>query len=123
MGALAVLHHDAQRMAENVAELEARNRDLEARWNALRSDPSSIAVEGRALGYLANGELAVRLPSMAQPDVAYAGRVLLRSEQGAVRPQEARLWALCCGLFAAAVVFLCSLRFSRKTDTHSFGSS
>lgn len=115
LSSMARLRDDARLMRENVALLEARNAELDARWNALRSDPGSIALEGRELGYLAEGELALRLPMAREPDTALAGMVLARSVPDGLNPDRARLWALACGLAAAVLVLLLSMRQRRMT--------
>lgn len=98
----------AEAMRSRVGELRTRYELLDAEWRSLRQDPERIAVEGRALGYLAGDEVALRVrpgrPAAAEP--RGPGEMVAFEAPEALGDGEAKAYALAGGLIAAAAYAL-----------------
>ena len=67
-------------MLSNIVTLEKLNAEYSSEWNALRSDASLTAIEGRSLGYIASNEVVVRvsLPGNGESPEFIGERVLYK---------------------------------------------
>jgi hypothetical protein len=85
-------------MAENLASLEELNAAYSQRWQALRADPDSIALEGRSLGYLAQDEVALRLSLKPSPAVPSGpGERIVYLPRASMSDLDAKILALSFG--------------------------
>jgi len=110
MSATRELERSAAAMRVNLAALEDLNDELGRRWNGLRSDPVTIALEGRSLGFLAADEVAIRLPVEQGRELILPGEAIFHEQVPAVPEGSARLAGLASGLAAGLVAALASRR-------------
>ena len=59
--AYSELEDNVGRMRENLASLEALHEEARARLESVQSDPDTLALEARSLGYVKEGEVVVRV--------------------------------------------------------------
>lgn len=104
----------ARAMKANIELLEGTNRSLNARWGGLRSDPVSIALEGRSLGYLAADEVVIRLPIRAQTEPLNPGRCVFYEVPPTWTEKQARIAGLLSGLIALSALALGRILARRK---------
>lgn len=105
-------------MAENLVYLEELNADYSLRWQALRADPDSIAIEGRSLGYIAQDEVALRLsikPALSAP--SGPGERIVYLPRDAMSDLDAKILALSLGFIACAAHGIASLLRRDKRGT------
>jgi hypothetical protein len=97
-------------MAENLASLEELNAAYSQRWQALRADPDSIALEGRSLGYLAQDEVALRLSLKPSPAVPSGpGERIVYLPRASMSDLDAKILALSLGFIACAAYGIIAL--------------
>ncbi|MDX9897603.1 MAG: hypothetical protein RBT62_01670 [Spirochaetia bacterium] len=89
-------------MRENLSHLAAMNSSFSAEWEALKTSPEAIALEARSLGYLADDEIAVRLPDAALTIVPpNAGKRIEYEPQSILSEADAKGMALIIALMTA----------------------
>lgn len=105
------LETERERLAVNLAELRSINESLATRVEALKSDRETIAIEGRRLGFLSEGERLVKIVGRDTPSRSLVvGKILTLREA----PAQGGFLPLCAALATAAAVFLLSMAFRGK---------
>ncbi len=115
--ATAYAQLSAGAMADNLASLEELNASYSLRWQALRADPDSIAIEGRSLGYIAQDEVALRLsiePALSAP--SGPGERIVYLPRDAMSDLDAKILALSLGFIACAAHGIASLLRREKSE-------
>ncbi len=110
IAATAYARASTEAMSENLIYLEEMNAAYSQRWQALRADPASIALEGRSLGYLARNEVALRLsikPSLAVP--SGPGERIVYMPRESMADLDAKILALSLGFIACAAYGIVAL--------------
>lgn len=117
LSATAYAQLSAGAMAENLASLEELNASYSLRWQALRADPDSIAVEGRSLGYIAQDEVALRLSIKAALSAPSGpGERIVYLPRDAMSDLDAKILALSLGFIACAAHGIASLLRREKRE-------
>lgn len=95
-------------MQAHLEELKERNAAYSAEWAALNAYPESMALEARALGYLGDDEVAVRLASGTRYAAPRdAGARLLYEPEKTASDGQLKLAALALALaYAVAALVL-----------------
>ncbi|TFG84900.1 MAG: hypothetical protein E4H20_01830 [Spirochaetales bacterium] len=105
-------------MTENIETLRELNDGYSAVWDALRHDARTIALEGRALGYLARDEVAIRL-SIASRSASPPGpgKRLIFTPKAVLSESASKLAALAMGLLVVAFGLILSPRRGSSVDS------
>lgn len=94
-------------MRENLARLESLNAEARARKDSALSDPESLALEARDLGYVGPGQVVVRLGfPEASPDPGDLGTLVPFVPPRGTKDAELKAAALAAALVAAFAGFL-----------------
>jgi cell division protein FtsB len=111
------LESEAQRLDDNLVELQAINAKLELRAKNLESDDETIRLVARDYGYIQPGERIIKL-SGSKPVNTYqvAGRILHAREN----PNSGIIFPFIAALIASASFLGLSFRPKRKTRNASF---
>ncbi len=94
-------------MRENLARLESLNSEARARKDSALSDPEALALEARTLGYVAPGQVVVRLGfPEASPDPGDLGTLVPFAPPRGMEDAELKAASLAAALVAAFAGFL-----------------
>ena len=114
--ALGSLAGYRDRLAANVASLEARNAALQARLQAVRTDPDTEKVLARDLGLVEPGERVVRIEGTApQPERSVVGDLLRYHAPPTTRNAAIKAVATVGALVLLLLAFLRSRRDRRAS--------
>ncbi len=121
-GDSGVMAHDdlasyRARLAANVADLEERNAELEARLKQLRGDPETERVLARDLGLYEPGDEVIRIEGRQAPSEVNAVGDLLRYRGGSpARSSVIKAAALGLSLLLLGRAVFLSLAARRRTN-------
>jgi cell division protein FtsB len=111
------LESEAQRLDDNLVELQAINSKLELRAKDLQSDDETIRLVARDYGYIQNGERIIKLSNSKSANTfQVAGRILHVRES----PNSGVILPFIMALIAAAAYLGLSSRPKRKSRHASF---
>lgn len=96
------LKSDISAMNENLRALEGMNRSFSAEWAALDDDPEAIALEARAIGYVAPDEVVVRLSLKPESPRPSCGEIVRLAENPGMPDAGVKRLALILGCCAFA---------------------
>jgi len=104
-----------QLLLENVDTLEKKRLQLTAKLEALRSDPESVIVEARALGFYRHGEEVIYLQNLKPSEITLeAGSALYLKPLESSNRESHKIIAIAVGLLTL-FLFLAN-RNSRYAD-------
>jgi cell division protein FtsB len=107
-----------QFLETNLEDLKRINSDLRRELDALSSDPQSVALAARELGYFRDGERVFRFAGSAPISSSYTLGSLVRSRLPPERPDWA--WKL-AGLAVPIMLYLVGLFLRRRSRHESRG--
>jgi cell division protein FtsB len=105
-----------QFLAANLEELKSINTDLRRQVEALKSDPETVALAARELGYLQEGERVFRFEGAAPVSSSYTLGSLVRPDLPLQHPDWA--WKL-AGLVVPLGLYLAGLLLRRRSRHES----
>jgi len=101
-------------LANNIQDLKRINRSLLEQLESLRSDPESILLQARELGYFREGERVIKIEGY-RPGAGYTtvGKIIRRGPEGKDRDWIFKLAGFCLPL---AFLFFRRLLFFKKAS-------
>lgn len=111
MSAYDDLEARVEEMRENLIRLESLNAEAQARRDSALSDPQTLALEARSLGYVGPGQVVVRLGfPEASPEPRDLGTLVPFAQPRGMEDSELKVISLAAALLTAFAGFLAGPR-------------